>query len=57
MDDQQLREERRQKLRAELRAKIGEKSIDRSTKKHKEQILEKTLATMDIDVKKFKEDM
>lgn len=48
---------RKQELRNMLKAKIGEKRIQRSTKDHKEQVLNKTLKNIGIDKEKFKKDL
>lgn len=48
---------RKQELRNMLKAKIGEKRIQRSTKDHKEQVLDKTLKNIGIDKEKFKKDL
>lgn len=44
-------------LRNMLRAKIAEKKIERSDKKQKEKILEKTLKNIGIDKDQFKKDL
>tara|TARA_Y100000389_G_scaffold192429_1_gene219862 strand:- start:655 stop:870 length:216 start_codon:yes stop_codon:yes gene_type:complete len=51
------REELRNKLRKKLREKIDLKKISRTTKSNKEQILQKSLATMGIDKDKLKADI
>ena len=48
---------KRQELRNMLKAKITEKQIQRSTKDHKEQVLDKTLKNIGIDKEKFKKDL
>ena len=47
----------RNELKKLLRAKISEKTIERSNKNQKEQILEKTLKDIGIDKEKFKADL
>lgn len=47
----------RKELKAKLRAKLEEGKIMRSTKQTKQQILDKTLKSMDIDTEKLKKDM
>ena len=60
MNKQQKDENRaklREKLRSKLRNKLGEKQINRSSKKCKEKILDKSMSTMGLDYKKLKEDL
>ena len=47
----------RKELKSKLRAKLEEGKIMRSSKKTKQQILDKTLKSMDIDTEKLKKDM
>jgi len=50
-------DEKRAILRKKLREKLGEKQINRSSKKNKEQILDKSMSTMGLDYKKLKADL
>lgn len=47
----------KKELRERLRAKISEKKIDRFGKKQKEITLEKSLQDLNIDYKKFRNDL
>lgn len=49
--------EERQVLRGKLKDKLFDRRIGRSKNKTKEHILEETLRSQGIDVKKFKEDL
>lgn len=51
MDEKQ----RREALRAKLRNKITDKSVMRTTKKHREEILDKGMEKLGIDKKKLME--
>lgn len=53
-DDNMTRKKELSKL---LRDKLGEKCIDRSTKKAKEEVLNKTLKHFGIEKDKFKADL
>jgi ribosomal protein S4 len=51
------KKEKRAELVKKLRSKIGEKSIKRSSKISKENILDKTLGEMGIDKTRFMKDL
>ena len=51
------KEEQKDKLRSKLRSKLGEKQINRSSKKCKEKILDKSMSSMGLDYKKLKMDL
>jgi len=47
----------REQLKAKLRDKINNKSTGRTTKKNREEIMDKSMAKMGIDKQKFMETM
>jgi hypothetical protein len=48
---------KRNELRCAIKAMIGEKKIQRSTKKKKEDVLSKTMAELGLDKTKFMKDL
>ena len=49
--------EQREELRQKLRNKLGESRINRSGKRNKEQVLNKSMTNVGLDYKKLKADL